>query len=113
MLYNGKVIGKSEKPLYDAARWLLSNNAASESDTLATFRGGTLSMHGIVGDLAQWTVVENRHGNPSLELRRWRPFSASTVFARTALFDVLATEAPVAARGDPSVPCSPEPAWGF
>ena len=43
MFFNGKSIGESEKPLYDAARWLLSNNAASESDTLATFRGGTLS----------------------------------------------------------------------
>jgi hypothetical protein len=46
-----------------------TRNAASESDTIATYRGETLCMHGIVGDLAKWTVVETKHGNPSLYLR--------------------------------------------
>jgi hypothetical protein len=40
VLFNGKVIGKSEQPLYDAARWLLANNAAGEDDTIALFATG-------------------------------------------------------------------------
>ena len=99
MLYNGKVIGKSDAPLYDAARWLLSNNAASEIDTVAIYRGGTLSMHGIVGELSKWTVREDKRGDPSLKLVRWSPFheadrlrlkarQAVSVTSRTALFDV-------------------------
>src|ERR1700731_274324 len=74
MLYNGKAIGKSEKPLYAAARWLLDNNAADPSDTVATYRGETLCMHGKVGELAQWTVTEAKDGKPSLSLHRWRAF---------------------------------------
>lgn len=84
MLFNGKAIGKSEQPLYDAARWLLANNAAAESDTIATYRGETLSMHGIVGDLAKMTVVETKSGKPSLYLRRYVPFSGPPVASRTA-----------------------------
>jgi hypothetical protein len=33
MLFNGKVIGKSEQPIYAAARWLLANNAAAGCGT--------------------------------------------------------------------------------
>jgi hypothetical protein len=85
MLFNGKVIGKSEQPIYAAARWLLANNAAAGCDTVATYRGETLSMHGVVGDLAKWTVVETKDGKPaSLYLRPYRPFSSSPVAARTA-----------------------------
>jgi hypothetical protein len=46
------------------------------SDTVATHRGETLSMRGIVGDLAKWAVRENKHGNPSLELVPWKPVDA-------------------------------------
>jgi hypothetical protein len=87
MLYNGKKIGKSTQPLYDAARWLLSNNAAAETDTVATYRGETLSMHGLVGDLAKWAVEERKDGNPSLRLVRYKPFSPGAVAARTASSD--------------------------
>jgi hypothetical protein len=94
MLFNGKVIGKSERPLYDAARWLSANNAAAEGDTIATYRGGTLSMHGIVGDLAKWTVVETKHGNPSLYLRRYEPFPGSRAGSQAASGDGQATTRP-------------------
>jgi hypothetical protein len=35
MLFHGKVIGKSEQPIYDTARGLLANNAAAENDIIA------------------------------------------------------------------------------
>ena len=52
-------------------------------DTIATYRSGALSMHGIIGDLAKWTVVEAKDGKPSLSLRRYVPFSSYPVAART------------------------------
>jgi hypothetical protein len=79
MLLNGKAIGKSEKPLYDASRWLLDNNAADPADMVETYRGETLSMHGIVGELANWTVAETKSGKPSLQLRRWEAFQGLRV----------------------------------
>lgn len=79
-----KAIGRSKQPLYDGARWLLANNAASESDTIAVYRGETLSMHGIVGDVVKWTMIENDHGNSTFEFRPYRAFPTSTVRPRTA-----------------------------
>lgn len=81
MLFNGKAIGVSNSPIYAAARWLLANNASAEDDT--TYRGETLSMHGKVGDLAKLTAEENKHGNPSLRLARWKAFSSEDVAPRT------------------------------
>jgi hypothetical protein len=98
MLFNGKVIGKSEQPLYAGARWLLANNAAAEGDTIATFRGETLSMHGIVGDLAKWTVVETKHANPSLCLRHYEPFSGPPVASPAGEAPEPATIPPAAHR---------------
>jgi hypothetical protein len=83
MLFNGKAIGKSEKPLYDAARWLLANNAAAESDTVATYRGETQCMGGLVGVLAKWTVEERKNGRPSLRLVPYKAFSSGAVGSRT------------------------------
>jgi hypothetical protein len=105
MLFNGKAIGKSEQPLYDAARWLLANNAAAEGDaaegdTIAIYRGETLSMHGIVGDLAKWTVVESKQGDPSLRLRRYVPFSGCPVASRTGEMAMAATQVAAASNGD-------------
>lgn len=74
MLYHGKVIGSSDQPEYAAARWLLDNNAALSDDRLETYRGKTMCMSGEIGKLAQWTIEESAHGNPSLRLRRWKPF---------------------------------------
>jgi hypothetical protein len=84
VLYNDKVIGSSDQPEYDAARWLLANNAAHPDDRLETYRGSLLCMSGVVGELAKWTVVESEHGHPTFSLRRWRPFPTGTVGPRTA-----------------------------
>jgi hypothetical protein len=83
--YHGKAIGKSKEPILTAARWLLENNAAFPEDTIETYRpNGVLSMSGIVGQLAKLTVEERDGGNPSLRLRRWRPFSAGTLAPETS-----------------------------
>jgi hypothetical protein len=74
MRYNGKDIGKSDAPIFAAARWLLANNAAWPEDTVATYRGETLCISGKAGELAKWTVCERDNGKPSLELARYRPF---------------------------------------
>jgi hypothetical protein len=83
MFLDGVLIGKSEQPLYAAARWLLANGAAEPGDTVATYRGGTYCMSGLVGHLAGLTVEETKHGSPSLRLARYRPFSTGAVAART------------------------------
>src|SRR4029453_7627389 len=41
-------------------------------------------MSGKAGELAKWTVQENAHGNPSLQLACWRPFPTAAVRPRTA-----------------------------
>lgn len=71
MLYQGKRIGASDQPEYSAARWLLNNNAAAPDDRLETYRGEMLCMSGIVGELVKLMVIENAHGNPTFELRRY------------------------------------------
>jgi hypothetical protein len=82
MIYNGKPVGKSNSPIYAAARWLLDQGAAQPADTVETWGSdGILSMYGIAGELAKWTVVEDDDG---LHLRRWRPFPAGAVGSRTA-----------------------------
>jgi hypothetical protein len=78
----GEVIGQSTQPLHAAARWLLDNGIADARDEIATYRGETLSMHGIVGDMAKFTVEES-DGKP-LRSRPWKPFSRGDVAARTA-----------------------------
>jgi hypothetical protein len=88
MSYRGEVFGQSNQPLYAAARWLLDQGIASPSDEVATYRGETMSMHGVVGDLAKLTVIEHddpgKHRRPTLELRPWKPWNANAVGRRTA-----------------------------
>jgi hypothetical protein len=81
MFYNGKGVGSSKTPIFAAARWLLDNNAAFPTDRLETYRGETLCMSGIVGELAKWTVTEHDDPGyrPTLELTRWRPFPMHAV----------------------------------
>jgi hypothetical protein len=74
MVYNGKVIGASNSPIYAAARWPLDNGLAWPDDIVETYRGETLCMSGKAGELAKWTVEEAKHGNPSLVLRSWKAF---------------------------------------
>jgi hypothetical protein len=79
MFYRGQHIGHSDSPIFAAARWLLANGMAEPGDRVETYRGETLCMSGKAGGLAKWTVCENAHGNPSLQLVRWKPFPASGV----------------------------------
>jgi hypothetical protein len=80
MVYNGKTIGRSNAPIYTAARWLLENGHAQHDDTVETWGAdGMLSMYGIAGDLAKWTVSEDDWG---LHLRRWKPFPTVRVAPR-------------------------------
>jgi hypothetical protein len=81
--YHGKVIGKSKEPILTAARWLLENNAASPDDRIETYRNGKLSLSGIVGECAKWTVRERDDGKPSLSLTRWKAFPHETGCAST------------------------------
>jgi len=90
MLYCGVVIGSSRQPIYDAARYLLDSDRAEPGDRVETWRGEVLCMSGVAGDLAKRTVVENDHGNPAFQLRRWKAFSADTVAPRTAKSDFQA-----------------------
>src|SRR5262249_51364521 len=79
MFYHGKKIGfASSGAIYAAARWLLDNGAAWPDDIVATYRGETQCMSGKAGELAKWRVTQNDHGNPSLQLVRWKPFPAPT-----------------------------------
>ena len=79
MSYHGEVIGQSNQPLYAAARWLLDHGIANAEDEVGTYRGETLSMHGIVGELAKLTVEEAKNGRPTFKLHPWKPFVLGAV----------------------------------
>lgn len=83
MLYGAELIGASEQPEFAAARWLLDNCIAIPTDRLETYRGDTLCMYGIVGEMAKWTVVEDDKGK-NFRLRRYKPFPCRTVGSLTA-----------------------------
>lgn len=90
MLYDGVLIGKSEQPIYAAARWLLANGA-KPLDTVETWRKGQISMKSTVGEAAKWTVTETQSGKPSLYLRRYEAYSGPRVGSQTAETDDRAT----------------------
>ena len=71
--YQGERIGEFRVPECDAARWLLANGKAVETDTLVTTRNGRPAMTGAVGWLADHTVTENEKVSP--RFAKWRPFS--------------------------------------
>jgi hypothetical protein len=79
MLYRGEVIGQSDQPIYEAARWLLGQGIASPGDEIATYRGEVLSMSGSVGELARWAVEERKKGRAGMRLIPWRPFSRDDI----------------------------------
>jgi hypothetical protein len=79
MMFAGAGIGHSTQPLYAAARWLIDSNAASEADTVATYRGETLCMHGRAGELAKLAVTENKNGRPTFLFHHWKAFPGDTV----------------------------------
>jgi hypothetical protein len=66
--------------IYDVARRLLEEGADSH-DTVETRRGSILSMSGVIGELAKWTIEERRKGG--LRLAPWKPFPRSTIASRT------------------------------
>lgn len=66
MIHTVDLTGNYKTNIYKEARRLLSEGA-HVSDTVVTVRNGVESMRGIVGQLAQWTVVERAATGPSLE----------------------------------------------
>ena len=60
--------------IYAAARRLLADGVISHSDTIEAWRGDTLCLTGVAGQLAEWTIEERKDGRPSLQLRRYRAF---------------------------------------
>jgi hypothetical protein len=90
MFYQGREIGRSDVPICAAARWLLGEGIAGPDDVIGTYRGETLCMYGRAGELAEWTVRENRNGRPSLQLAVWGPFAAAAggpISAKTGFHD--------------------------
>jgi hypothetical protein len=75
--------GDYSATIYGAARRLLADGA-DPADTIETWRNGKRSMSGRIGELAKWTVRRNDHGNPSMQLVKYRPFSSIDVRPRTA-----------------------------
>ncbi len=69
--------------IYAAARRLLAAGA-DPADTVETWRKGPLCMSGKIGELAEWTIRENKHGNPTLQLVHWEAFPTIRVAPRTA-----------------------------
>lgn len=74
MDYGDVLLGLNRQPIYDGARALLARELAHPEDIIETRHNGRLCMYGVVGEIAKWTVVENKHGNPTFQLRLWRPF---------------------------------------
>ena len=62
MFYNSTPIGISSEPLFEAARFLLSEGKASHDDIVETYRGETKCMSAKVGIAATKTVKEDRLG---------------------------------------------------
>jgi flavin-binding protein dodecin len=62
--------GDYETTVYDAARRLLAEGA-DPADTVETWRGGKLSMFGVIGELAKWQVAFATAG-PCLQRHKTR-----------------------------------------
>lgn len=74
MLLDQEDLGPSRTPLYAAARVLLDRGADPEA-TLAMHHAGSsiVAMHGRIGKLAGWSILENDDYGPRRV--RYRPFS--------------------------------------
>jgi hypothetical protein len=90
--------GDYETTIYAVARRLLDRGAAAD-DTVETWRDGKLSMSGVIGELARWTVAERKSGG--LRLVRYVPFPRDAVARVAGKSDVLAT---IAAPGEEGAP---------
>jgi hypothetical protein len=88
MCYRGQLIGRAHPPIFAAARWLLANGKADPGDRVEAYRGDTLCGSGKAGELAKWTVRENDHGNPSMQLVRWKPFPSTRTRPKTGISEI-------------------------
>jgi hypothetical protein len=73
--------GDFRTTIYSASRRLL-DAGADQMDTIATYRNGGLSMSGVIGDLAKWTVSDPDKGG--MKLSRWKAFPGAAMPPRTA-----------------------------
>jgi hypothetical protein len=103
MLYTVDLTGDSRTTVYSAARRLLAEGA-DPADTIETYRGGKLSMSGIIGKFAELTVRENKNGTPSLQQVPYVPFAATAVWPRPAETGLSATPIPEASQSAQSAP---------
>jgi len=71
MEYEGTLIGKSNTPLFAAARWLKNNALAADEDIIETWRDGMRCMSAKVGVAAQLTVSETTMSGPTIG--KWKP----------------------------------------
>jgi hypothetical protein len=75
-VHRADLAGDYGATIYDVARQLLADGADPD-DMVATWRGGVLSMSGIIGELAKWTVRDSPGG--TFRLVRYEPFSMRRV----------------------------------
>jgi hypothetical protein len=97
MLHTVDLTGDCRTTGYTAARRLLAEGA-DPADTIETYRGGKLSMSGIIGKFAALTVAENDHGNPTLQLRPYKPFPTVRLAATAPKTGLPATLPPEASQ---------------
>jgi len=81
MNYEGRGIGESKQPLYDAARYLLAHGLALPSDLIGTYREGALCLRSTVGRAAKLTIVEDSRTGPRIVA--YRPFPKERTATKT------------------------------
>jgi hypothetical protein len=62
MRYRGEIIGESQQPLFDGARYLLAHGLASPNDRIETYRGKTMCLAGPVWAAAKLSVSDGVMG---------------------------------------------------
>lgn len=62
MFFKGVLIGESDQPALDAARYLLHAGLASPTDKLTTYRDGKPCIHTTVGPAAKLAVSDPDRG---------------------------------------------------
>lgn len=72
MEYEGRAIGISNEPLFDAARILLNSGKADAEDILETYRGKTKCLSAKVGVAAKLTVRETDAGDGPPRFVKWK-----------------------------------------
>jgi hypothetical protein len=87
VIHKVDLTGDYETTIYDAARRLLAGGT-DPGDLIETWRNGTLSMSGVIGELAKWQV-EFRASGPCLTrhraIVRARPAAKTVVLAHSGI----------------------------